>query len=267
MPNGTIKLIMEGTEINDGDVELSLFLKELETVRAAINCIDKDTYGNNKAGLKLLVTDLSHSSPATTTIKPVYDSEKEELSGVVLRSFAEIINSVVKENIPAETNYNALEKLKTFGAQVGKKLKSATIIINEEIFDITKNFSRTVENALERGDTCIGSVEGKLEQINVHGHDKHFTVYPDIGPQKVRCIFPEKLRAEAINGIEKRVEVNGVLRFRPRAPFPHEITVQSITVQPPDSELPTFDDLLGIAPIDDKRSSEEIIREQRNGWH
>lgn len=266
MNDNKIKLIMEGAETDNGHVDLALFLKELETLRAAINCIEKEIYRSNKSNIKLLVSDLSHSSPAATTLLPVHHTDVNDMTDKVVNAFAQLIEDIIDASIPLETNYKALEILKTLGYQVGSKLKFTTLIIKEKTFDITKSFSRNINNALDRGESCFGSVEGALEQINIHSQEKFFTIYPDIGPQKIRCVFPEHLHQDAVKSIEKRVEVNGLLWFRPGSPYPHQINVDKITVQPDDNELPTFDDLLGIAPFEDERSSEEIIGVLRNGW-
>lgn len=267
MSDNVVRLILEGADSDSGHVDLSLFLRELEIVRAAITCLDKELSYNDKARLKLLVTDLSHSSPAATTLTPVPISKDAHATATVMKRFYEVVEAVVSGDIPENISYRALEALNGFGSQVGSKLKFSTLVIDNRRFDIAKSFSRNVASALEKGDTCFGSVEGALEQINVHGRDKFFTIYPDIGPQKVRCIFPDKLHKEAVSSIERRVEVSGLLRFRPGAPYPHEILVDAIYGLSEDKDLPTFDDLLGVAPLNDDRSSEEIIGDIRNGWH
>jgi hypothetical protein len=198
---------------------------------------------------------------------PIHDADGEDLSANVIGKFTEIIDWVVKDSIPLDSDHKILESLKSLGTDVGKKLKSIGLVINQKEFDITPSFSKTIEGALERVESCIGTVEGSLEQINVRGPKKHFTIYPEIGPKQVRCIFPEHLHQEAIKSIERKVEVSGVLRFKPGQPFPHEILVQDITVQSEDEETPTFEKLLGIAQIEDVRSSEDIVRDDRNEWH
>jgi hypothetical protein len=64
-----------------------------------------------------------------------------------------------------------------------------------------------------------------------------------------------------------RVEVNGTLKYRMGANFPHVIDVSSIVPFPPESEIPDWDDIRGLAPdATGKLSSEAFIRELRDAW-
>lgn len=134
--------------------------------------------------------------------------------------------------------------------------------------EVKRECQKNVEQALESSESCFGSIDGRLEQINVHGKNKFFTIYPDIGPDKVKCVFPTDLHNVAVGGIERRVTVSGELKYRARAAFPHEIRVHSIDLEPSDDDLPTFNDMLGIIPdVEKDTPSEEIIRKIRDEWN
>lgn len=52
------------------------------------------------------------------------------------------------------------------------------------------------------------------------------------------------------------------------ASFPHQVQVTQIEAFPPESELPDWDDLRGMAPdATGELSSEAFIRELRDGWY
>ena len=112
-----------------------------------------------------------------------------------------------------------------------------------------------------------GVIEGDLEQINVHEGANTFHIYPAVGPKKITCRFPNKLYEDAVAAVGKRVEVYGILRFRPGASYPHQIALTDIEIFPPESELPAWDDLRGRAPnATGGLSSEAFVRELRDGW-
>ena len=124
-----------------------------------------------------------------------------------------------------------------------------------------------VDTALAVDEECEGSIEGMLEQINLHLGANTFHIYPDVGPRKVTCHFPTKLYDDAVSAVGRRVEVSGTLRYRARGEFPHQIAVTQIEVFPPVSELPDWDDLRGRAPdATGGLSTEEFVRELRDGW-
>jgi hypothetical protein len=267
VPDNQIKIIFEGTEEDGGHVDLRIFLRELEVIQTALARIEKSVYNSKEVNTRFLVSDLSHSSPAMLKVEPHYYGSGVDQTARIVRIFDETVGCVVRGEIPEDADYHVLEALKSLGAGVGLRLASTTIVVNDADYSIGKEFSRNISNALERGDSCLGSVEGALEQINIHGKAKHFTIYPEVGPSKVKCSFPDDLHDDAINSIEKNVVVSGKLLFRPNAHFPHEIIVDSMLVNPRDDELPTFDDLLGIAPaIDGALPSEAAIREIRDEW-
>ena len=263
-----IKVILEGAEGDDGHVDLKTFLKKLDVVQSALSKIDRCVYGTNQPSTRFLVTDLTHSSPAVLQIEPRYKGQHIDRTEEVVKRFDEVVGAATRGEIPENVDYSLLELLQPLGPGVKNTPISTTVVVGNTDYDIDKTFSLNIANALERGETCIGSVEGPLEQINLHGKVKHFTIYPKIGPSKVKCNFPEELHDEAINSIEKNVAVTGKLYYRPRSPYPHKIDVQFLDVNPKDEDLPDFNDLLGIAPATDGvLPSEEAIREVRDEWH
>lgn len=59
--------------------------------------------------------------------------------------------------------------------------------------------------------TAVGTVEGKLEAINLHGQAR-FVVYHAVTKKAITCLFdPERFMGEVISAIGKRVLVFGEL--------------------------------------------------------
>ena len=116
-------------------------------------------------------------------------------------------------------------------------------------------------------DECSGSIEGMLEQINLHDGANIFHIYPDVGPRKVTCHFPARLIDDAVAAVGRRVEIFGTLKYRAGASFPHQVSVTDIEAYPPEDELPDWDDIRGRAPdATGDLSSEAFVRELRDGW-
>jgi hypothetical protein len=160
-----------------------------------------------------------------------------------------------------------LEDIRALARPVGKTVKNTTLLFNGHTFDLSPKVQNEVDKALAVDDECEGSIEGMLEQINIHDGANTFHIYPSIGPRKLTCNFPSKLYDEAVSAVGRRVEVTGTLRYRFGASKPHQIVVSQIEIFPPDSELPSWDDLRGRAPgATDELSSEAFVRELRNGW-
>ena len=123
------------------------------------------------------------------------------------------------------------------------------------------------DEALAIEDECDSTIEGMLEQINVHQGANTFHIYPEVGPRKLTCHFPPKLFDDAVSAVGRRVEVFGTLKYRLAAPFPYQISVISIDAFPPNHELPDWEDLRGRAPdATGALSSEAFVRKLRDGW-
>jgi hypothetical protein len=158
-----------------------------------------------------------------------------------------------------------LEDIRALARPVGRAVKSTTLIFDASVLDLTPRIATRLDAALAVADECEGSIEGKLEQINVHRGANTFHIYPDVGARKVTCHFPERLYDDAVAAVGRRVEVFGMLRYRMAAPFPHQIGVSEIETFPPESELPDWADLRGRAPdATGALSSEAFVRELRD---
>ena len=110
------------------------------------------------------------------------------------------------------------------------------------------------------------SVTGTLEQINIH--DKNiFYLYPTTRVGKIKCLFSTRFRKKAIEAIDQYVEVYGRLKYKKGMRLPYEVLVSSISIYPPEEELPNLNDLKGIAPgMLEGKSTEEFLWEVRNEW-
>jgi hypothetical protein len=96
---------------------------------------------------------------------------------------------------------------------------------------------------------AYGFVRGKLEAIDLHDSANVFKIYPQVGPSKIACHFPNALLDDAIRAVNHSVEVHGMLSYRANEPFPYAVEVARITdLERENEEPPAFEDLVGSAP-------------------
>ena len=266
MPDNTIKLILEGRD-EDGRVDLALFLQELDALKSVLLAADHTVHQGRQSNIRYVVSDLSHSSPAMVAILPKYAGENagEDRSGEVLDHLARTAEQVGSGRIPDNADRELLERLRILYDGGREKCRRATLVLRDQPFEMTERAALAAVQALGEEETELGSIEGALEKINIHGEARVFTIYPAIGPRQVRCVFPDDLRQRAIDSLGQRVSVSGLIKYRPLADFPHEIAVEEVEVLPADDGLPTFEEIRGIAGKSEK-SAEEMIRELRDEW-
>jgi len=259
-----ITLILEGVPEAEGRIRFSTFLTELQSLSAALGRVSRET-GNHKPATVFNVEELSYNSPMRIVVAP--SPGNEHVAAMVLERFEAIADAVTTganlDNFDAEL----LEDLRSLSKPVGKHLKYATLQINRSQFELTEEVTRRVDQALAVDEESFGFLEGMLEQINIHGGANTFHIYPDVGPRKVSCHFPNALLDDAVFAVGRKVEVSGTLKYRQGASFAHAIAVTAIDSFPPEDELPTWEDLRGIAPnATGELSSEAFVRELRNAW-
>lgn len=105
-----------------------------------------------------------------------------------------------------------------------------------------------VEAMLSPDIQTIGTVEGKLEGLIIHGK-RRFLVYDSITERQVSCYFTPRVEWESVlRAFGKRVAVSGFIRSRSSGERV-SITVNRFYVFPDEDTLPTLETSLGSARV------------------
>ena len=247
-------------------MRLNTFMSQLQSLSAALSQIDRDA-NDGKAGSVFQVAALSYSSPYRVVLEPKPIPAQRFTGALVVQRLKNVAEALISGESLIGFDADLLEDIRALARPVGKTVKNTTILFNGTTLDLTPYIAGRVDEALAIEDECDGSIEGMLEQINIHQGANTFHIYPDVGPRKVTCHFPVKLFDDAVSAVGRRVEVFGALKYRIAAPFPHQIAVSGLEAFPPDHELPDWEDLRGRAPdATNGLSSEAFVRELRDAW-
>ena len=220
-----------------------------------------------RAGSMFQIAGLSYSSPAQVVLEPKQLSAQPYTGSVIVARLGLLAHALASDESLTGFDPDLLESVRALARLGGRAVKSTTLIFAGISLDLTPEIGARVDAALVVADECDGSIEGMLEQINVHRGANTFHIYPDVGARKVTCHFPSRLYEEAVAAVGRRIEVFGTLSYRAAAPFPHQIAVSGIEVFPPQSELPDWGDLRGRAPeATGALSSEAFVRDFRDAW-
>ena len=267
MPDNTIKLILEGHD-EGGHVDLTLLLKGLGALKSALLAADRTVHRGRPSKIRYVVSGLSHSSPAEVDISPKYTGEDagDDRSDEVIECISHAAGQVDSGEIPDDANHELLEALRPLYSMGHQQCQSAQLVLGGRAFGMTERAALAVAQAFAAEGSTWGSVTGALEQINIHGGARIFTLYPRVGPKQVRCAFPEHLRQTAMASLGRRVTVRGQTRYRPHAKFMHAIAAQEMDVLPADDAPPTLGELRGVLKGATDRTAVEIIRESRDEW-
>lgn len=264
--NDRITLIIEGLPEDDGRVRFNTFMSQLQNLSATINRLDRDVSGGKSASI-FRIAELSYSSPIRVVLEPDALPKRAYMGHLILESLGRVTTAIETGDRLTDIDADLLEDIRALARPVGKQVAATTLVFNGHQLDLSAKVTKRLDDALAVDEECEGTLEGSLDQINIHQGANTFHIYPDIGPKKVTCHFPARLYDDAVSAVGRRVEVSGTLRYRAGATYPHQVAVTGIDVFPPESELPDWDDLRGRAPnATDGLSSEAFVRELRDAW-
>ncbi len=262
-----ITLVIEGLPEDEGRVRFATFMTQLQNLNATLNRLDREA-NEGKAATYFEIAELSYASPVRVVLEAKQVRGQPLFDGAVVQSLDRITKTLsAPEADLSKLDADLLEDIRRIARPVGKQVKATALLFNGSTFDLTENLTTRLEKALAVEEECDGSLDGMLEQINIHSGANTFVIFPAIGPKRLTCRFPGRLYDDAVAAVGRRVEVSGTLKYRAGADYPHEIAVTAIEAWPPDYELPDWDDLRGLAPdATGELSSEAFIREMRDEW-
>lgn len=251
-------------------VSLDDFIKQLSFFLQALQQTDTHLSKADFSSTYYQVVDLRHSSPAYVAIRAVPVQNAADQSSAILSTFFNEFSAIEKtKQVAPNIERPLLESFRNVILPLGKqKVSEFTVFYQDQSLELSASTMHYIDAILaEEEMEEEGSISGMLEEINIHAGTNSFRIYPKIGPSKVICHFPRQLMEQAINSVNRHVNVYGKLKYKARERFPFEVVVSDIEVYPSDEELPTLDDLRGIAPNATQGvSSEEFVRNIRVEW-
>ncbi len=267
MSTHRIVIEMEGPGANGKHLDLQFFLEKVGQLRVFLNSIVKD---EDRKQVGLALVGLSHSSPAVLECQP---HRKNEPDASVVRACNHYMG-LVDTGKAADIPHPILSAMESLAEIKPNKIARAELRTTGStpdevhIWKLDDAFRGKLAQARSEDDTQIDTIDGKLEAIDIHGKRtfKIFTWVPFAA--SVKCTFPQDMLEQVTAALDKWVSVSGECRNRPDAIMPHEIQVREIEVLPPTNELPSLNDLYGIAPkATGDKTPEEFVRELRDQWN
>lgn len=267
MPRRKIILTLEGPDKNDNHLELSVFV---EKIRHFLDFLKSSVKDIGADGVVFHVVHLSHSSPATIECEPI---GKGLLSSNAFDAIGNSLNFVEEENTRNLSNaaLSAMEQLASLNPENVARAEINAVGEDDgdiRVYKLDDLFREKLDNARRLEEKVISTIDGKLEQINIHNNANTFRIYPSLSvASSVSCKFPQELLEHVQGALGSFVSVSGECFYRPDSAFPYKINVHAMKVFPPTEELPTLSDLYGIAPnAAGDKTSEQFVREMRDEW-
>ena len=213
-----------------------LLLKSLEDIRRLLRDVDRAIYGP-RSQHEWLVRKLASSAPTITVQPDLNGRQAAEAVGAGLRAVTAGTNQP-PQYFTEQTLVDLQKMRRLFGGR--SRAKSIAVFMNgHQTATIRRDISEKVSRILTSGYHNLGSLQGTLEVINVHGAPS-VTIWDRVSRTPVRCSIPGggEWIARAKTLLAKRVVVSGDIRYfvngRPRSIS----NVTAIEDATPDPSLP-----------------------------
>ncbi len=243
-----LSMVFHPMQGDEGSLSVSGFANGIEGLRKAtskFNCKD------------LTIISLSSNSPIEMTV---------EGAGPLSAFHAGLSQFMASREIPETWDRGKIDSVLDFLSPVGKSIGHLNLVSDGKELVINSEHRIDFENSIEGDYSAVGTIDGMLDAVNIHGKKNTLTVYPNIGKNKITCEFDSAYLDKIKELIGFYVEVRGEMKYRWRDKYPYAGSVGEIEAIREDN-LPSFSDLYGMAPnATNGVPAEEFIARIRSEW-
>ncbi len=208
MSENTLRIQLKGTIQDNENVRLVDFIDELMAVRETLNGIEHTITKAPFIATDYRIIDLKHGS-AEVLLEAVPRNPQVDISSTVLNKFVMGVQQIQAGSAPEEFDSSLLERFAKLARGLRKNVTHISFSRNGSQVMLGKTFEAQIVKIIGEDELAEGSLNGVLEQINLHRGANVFVIYPIVGPKEVRCRFPEAVMEKAIHGINRYVGVSG----------------------------------------------------------
>lgn len=217
-------------------LSLGLFLKTIEDIRRLVRDVDY-AVSRERKGRLWIVSELRSSAP-TITIRPIVDGTE------TVEAMVAGLPMVVGETREPPPHFSAdvLDDLKRMRRLFAGRERARRLVLSSEageVATIDEHISAKVDRILRATYSLLGSLEGMLDAINLHGRPS-FTIWDRVSGSPVRCAFPKETAwVESVKELlQHRVLVAGQVNYFSNG-VPRSVTrLRELRDMTPDLSLP-----------------------------
>ena len=213
---------------------IELFLKAMGHINRLLRDVDYAIH-HEKTARRWIIREI-HSSAPTVTIEPLLGDEE------TVATIAKGVHTVVKgadappEYFTEEVILNLKKMRRLF---VGRDRARSIILARNShpAITISEDISSKADRILRGGFRNLGSLEGDLEEINLHGRPS-FKIWSRVTGTPVHCSCGPELKNQIKDLLERRVLIQGTIHYFGNG-IPRSIRdIVNVRDATPDPELP-----------------------------
>ena len=194
MPDFTpITIQIESTESGQKHVSLDDFTFQLDALKKVLANTESSISGE-QAKIDWQIVDLKHSSPAQVVLCPFPPSSRDRLEDKASQTVDTVFYHLKalsglsgQHHQLTKISPRLLEHYEHFGKRVRQGNLKVSLISESDEVRVRKNLKEIIEPLTLPETILIGTVEGRMEYVNIHGGQNKFRIYSKIPPEQVFC--------------------------------------------------------------------------------
>ena len=226
--------------------------------------IDSAISGEPSGSLTWVVSDLKIGS-CSIAAEARSKIEDRDVGPEVSRAFVQGFRILEFEGTtPPYLSESGMRNSKTILRLIGSEgVSGLRVGYQSDSFELSARASANIDQLLPTKRHAIGSVEGKLEMISLHGKSPRFIVYHHRTRKAVTCKFSADRLEEVKDALGKRVIISGRVHYNAKGE-PLRVELDRMRKMLSSSELPSVSQMRGYAPnLTGEMSTSEYIRSVR----
>ena len=256
----TVRLKLRG---EPGAITLSALGDSLRHMLKIIGDLDYALSRKPGGAEEWVVTELSIGSVSVAVKRRTDDGR---LGTRVSEQWVSGLRRIEREGVtPPYLSHDGMRQTRALLKIIGNKGVSGIEVASDaDSEELSAKASANVDQLLPEAYTSVGSIEGRLEDISIHGKAK-YVVYHDRTRRAINCTFPLSQLATVKDALGERVNVYGIIHWNPKG---EQLRVEEgdLRILGPQSELPTIEEIGGSDPdLLGGLSTAEYLREVRGG--
>jgi hypothetical protein len=223
-----LQVRLVGAQELDGVVRLGALNKLTQMLLKTLAAIESDVHDGKTTTYRVL--GFQYGSPGQLELESAPETPTDtDYGNIVFPTLTEQINAINSGQMPTGASYNTLEQIQGL-AGLSKYYELLEFRNGKAPATIEPRTALRVKVLLSNVVQSYGTFRGRLDAVNIHNDPCNATLYPLVGPSRVKCVFAKAaLPNLKIGGyLGKPVEVHGRMRFYAGEPHPFEIQVEHV---------------------------------------
>lgn len=228
------------------DITVRGFLSALENWIRILGDLDSAISGEPQGSLDWFVRDLAMGS-LSVEIESRSRIEDKNYGPDVADAFFTGVEHIEREGTsPPYLSEPGMERMRRLVRLIGREGTSGLLVTHHsQVVEISARASANIDQLMRVQQRSIGSVEGKLETISVHGKPR-FIVYHDLTRKAITCKFDSGRWLEPVKeALGRRVNVAGLVHYNAKGE-PLRVELENLRMLRKQEELPKAEEIGGI---------------------